>query len=59
MSDDKSNRGPTDAKRINVNEAYEVRYWTRELGISEEKLREIVGRVGVMADDVRAALGGR
>jgi len=56
MSDDKSNRGPADAKRINVNEDYEVRYWTRILGVSEETLRETVQRVGVVADDVQAAL---
>ncbi|SEN19893.1 Protein of unknown function [Luteibacter sp. UNCMF331Sha3.1] len=56
MSDDKSNRGPVDAKRINVNEDYEVAYWTRVLGVSEETLRETVKRVGVMADDVQEAL---
>ncbi|MGN6479883.1 DUF3606 domain-containing protein [Luteibacter sp.] len=57
MSDDKTNRGPADAQRINVNEDYEVRYWTKELGVSEDKLRETVKRVGVMAKDVRTALG--
>ncbi|MGN6481155.1 DUF3606 domain-containing protein [Luteibacter sp.] len=57
MSDDKSNRGPADAQRINVNEAYEIRYWTKEFGVSEDKLRETVKRVGVMAKDVRTALG--
>lgn len=56
MSDNKTNRGPADGKRINVNEDYEVRYWTKELGISEEQLRAAVQRVGVMADDVRAEL---
>lgn len=56
MSDDKLNRGPADAKRVNVNEQYEVRYWTKEFGISEDRLREAVKRVGVMADDVRAEL---
>jgi DNA-binding transcriptional regulator PaaX len=56
MSDDKSNRGPADAKRINVKEDYEVRYWTKEFGISEDQLRAAVKRVGVMADDVRAEL---
>lgn len=56
MSDDKSNRGPADAKRVNINEEYEVRYWTKEFGISEDRLREAVKRVGVMADDVRAEL---
>jgi hypothetical protein len=57
MSDDKSKRGPADAKRINVNEDYEVLYWTTVLEISEEKLRETVARAGVMAKDVREALG--
>jgi hypothetical protein len=57
MSDDKSLRGPADAKRINVNEDYEVQYWTTELEVTEEKLRETVKKVGVMAADVREALG--
>ena len=56
MSDDKTNRGPADAQRINVNEDYEVTYWTRALGVSEAQLRAAVSRVGVMADDVRAEL---
>lgn len=45
MSDDKSNRGPADAQRINVHEDYEVRYWPRELGICEAKLTAVVARV--------------
>jgi len=57
MSDDTSKRGPGDAQRINVHEDYEVEYWTRILGVSEDKLRETVKRVGIMTDDVRKALG--
>ncbi len=56
MADDPTKRRPQDAKRINVNEGYELRYWTQELGVSEQKLRETVQRVGPMASDVRAAL---
>lgn len=56
MSDDLSNRGPQDRSRINVNEAHELRYWTRELGVSEEQLRAAVKAVGVSAAAVRAAL---
>jgi len=56
MSDDKTHRGPADAKRINVNEDYEVEYWTKAFGVSAEQLKEAVKRVGVMADDVRAEL---
>lgn len=57
MADDKSNRGPADRARINIHEAYEVEYWTKELGVSPERLRELVGKHGVMAVDIRKALG--
>jgi Protein of unknown function (DUF3606) len=57
MTDDKSNRGPADRARINVNEDYEVAYWTKELGVSSDRLRELVAKHGVMAADVRKALG--
>lgn len=57
MADDKSNRGPADAARINVNEDHEVRYWTKALGVTEERLRSAVASAGVMAKDVRAHLG--
>ncbi|WP_415830393.1 DUF3606 domain-containing protein [Bordetella flabilis] len=39
MADDLQNRGPQDRARINLNEEWEVRYWTRELGVTEEALR--------------------
>jgi hypothetical protein len=35
-----------------------VRYWTEALGVSEQQLRDVVGRVGNSADAVRAALRG-
>lgn len=57
MSDDKSNRGPQDASRINVNEDYEVQYWTKELGVSEERLKQLVEDHGVSVEAVRRALG--
>jgi hypothetical protein len=53
MSDDLSNRGPADRSRVNVNESWEVRYWCKEFGCTEEQLREAVKAVGVMAADVR------
>jgi hypothetical protein len=40
----------------NVNEDYEVAYWTEELGISADRLKELVAKHGVMAD-VRKAVG--
>jgi hypothetical protein len=57
MADDKAERGPADAARINVNEAYELRYWTRIFGVTEQKLRSAVAAAGVMAKDVRRYLG--
>mgnify|MGYP003945978391 FL=1 len=56
MSDDTSKRGPADRQRVNVNEDYEVRYWTEKWHVSEERLRQAVAAAGVMADDVEAWL---
>lgn len=56
MADDKNNRGPQDAARVNVNEDYEVTYWTKKFGVSADKLREAVKAVGPMADDVQKHL---
>jgi hypothetical protein len=55
MSDNKADRGPADRARININEDYEVEYWSKEFGISPAKLRELVSKHGVMAADVRSA----
>jgi Protein of unknown function (DUF3606) len=57
MGDDKANRGPADRSRINVNEDYEVAYWTKELGVSSDRLKELVAKHGVITADVRKALG--
>lgn len=59
MADNKTNRGAADAARINLNEDYEVRYWTEALGISSDRLREVVGEVGSSAAAVRERLGKR
>jgi uncharacterized protein DUF3606 len=56
MSDDKTKRGAADRNRINVKEDYEVKYWTKELGVSEAQLRAAVAAVGVQAADVRKHL---
>jgi hypothetical protein len=49
MSDDKTKTGPQDAKFVNVNEDYELRYWTGKFGVSAEKLKEAVKAVGTSA----------
>lgn len=57
MPDDKSKRGPADRSRINVNEPYELEYWTKELGVSATKLKELVAKHGVMVSAIRKVLG--
>jgi hypothetical protein len=56
MADDKTKRGEPDRIRINVNEPYELEYWTKELGVSGAKLKELVKQHGVMVADVRKAV---
>lgn len=53
MSDDLTIKQPQDPLKINLNEPWEVKYWTKALGITEEKLRKAVTAVGVMVKDVK------
>lgn len=57
MSDDLSKRGPQDAARVNVHEDWEVRYWCKAFGCTEEQLRAAVKAVGVSAAAVRKHFG--
>ncbi|MFD1839097.1 DUF3606 domain-containing protein [Paracidovorax cattleyae] len=56
MADNLQNRGPQDRSRVNVNEPWEVDYWTKEFGCTETQLRAAVKAVGVMVADVRRHL---
>ncbi|QXI51745.1 DUF3606 domain-containing protein [Pseudomonas alvandae] len=56
MADDLSNRGPRDRSRINTSEEWELRYWTKEFGVTEEELKAAVKAVGAGAEDVRRQL---
>ena len=56
MSDDKSKVGRPDRDRINLNEDYEVRYWVKHLGITEEELTRTIAKVGNSAAAVRKEL---
>ena len=59
MADDLSNRGPADRSRVKVNEPWEVRYWTKEFGVSEQELQELVRQHGVSVSAIRAALANK
>jgi hypothetical protein len=56
MADDKSDRRAPDRSRINLSEEYEVRYWTKALGVDEQQLRALVELHGNSADKVREAV---
>lgn len=58
MTDDRNKRGPEDASRINLNEDYEVEYWTNRFGVSKERLKTAVDKVGVSVDAVAKELNG-
>jgi len=57
MADNLKDRGPQDRSRINVDESWEMRYWTKELGVTEDQLRSAVKTAGTSAEAVRKALG--
>ena len=59
MADDKSKIGGQDRARINMNEDYEVRDWTKSLGVTKEQLQDAVDAVGHQAEAVRQYLKGR
>lgn len=57
MSDDFKQRHPQDSSRISTSEDWEVRYWTKALGVSEEELKRLVKQHGNSAAAIRKALG--
>ena len=59
MADDTSVRSGSDRSKINTSQDHEVRYWTKELGVSAEQLQAAVKAVGSSADKVREYLKGR
>lgn len=57
MPDDLSKTGKQDDQRININQPHEVQYWTKALNVTDNELRRVVQKVGVMVKDVRRELG--
>jgi hypothetical protein len=56
MSDDTKKTGGQDRKRINVNEDYELRDWSKKFGVTPEELKKAVQAVGDQADKVKEHL---
>ena len=57
MADNKTKPGGLDRARINVNEDYEVSYWTRTLEVSQDDLREAIVQAGPAVEAVKKYLG--
>jgi len=57
MSDNLTKRGPQDRSKINIHEAWELKYWSDHFGVTQSQLIEAVRRVGVSAEAVRRLLG--
>lgn len=56
MPDNRTKTGKQDRSRINVNQAHELRYWTKKFKVSADVLRAAVHAVGPMVNDVEAFL---
>jgi hypothetical protein len=59
MSDDKSKSQGQDRQRINVNQDYELRDWSKKFGVTPEELKRAVAKVGDRAVDVERELKGK
>ncbi len=44
--DDKNKKGPQDASRVNVNEDYELQYWSERFNITRDELKKAVAEAG-------------
>jgi hypothetical protein len=58
MTDDKNKPGGQDRTRISLSEDYEVRDWSQKFGVTEDRLRAAVAKVGNQAEDVERELRG-
>jgi hypothetical protein len=57
MPDDKKKPGGQDRTRINVNEEYEVRDWSKKFGVTQDELKKAVAKVGTSPEAVKKHLG--
>ncbi|WP_084156426.1 DUF3606 domain-containing protein [Desulforegula conservatrix] len=57
MSDNLKRKKPEDPTKINTHQEWELDYWSKELGVTKEKIKEAVKKVGNSTDKVRQYLG--
>ena len=51
-------KGPHDPKEINPKLSSDIAYWSKELGVSGDKLHEVIRAHGTHVEKVRAAIRG-
>jgi len=56
MSDDLKKRRPQDASKVNIHETWELDYWSKEFGVTKDKLIEAVKAVGTSVTAVKKYL---
>ena len=57
VMDNLTRKDQRDRSKINMHEDFEVKYWTKELGVSKEQLQRAAEKVGNSAAAVRKELG--
>jgi len=57
MADNLQTRTPQDRDQINQHEEWEMEYWTKELGVSPQELKDAIAAVGTHVGNVRKHLG--
>ena len=55
--DNLTKKDQRDRSKINMHEDFEVKHWTKELGVSKDELQRTVDKVGNSAAAVRKELG--
>ena len=55
--DNLTKREQPDRSKINMSEDFEVKYWSKALGVSKDELQRAVDKVGNAAAAVRKELG--
>jgi hypothetical protein len=56
MCDNLTKRDQRDRSKINMHEDFEVKYWSKALGVSRDELQKAVDKVGNSAAAVRKEL---
>ena len=57
MPDDLERRAPEDPRTVNVNQPWELAWWSEQFNVSEERIKQAVAAVGPSVENVRKYLG--